>query len=268
MLQLTNLGWPDTPYGADKRPVAKKQMLLTGLAMQWAEGAAGVLPVSTAAVFLPLHRTRAVTIIPELLHFGFRMAVVEREDDGPEMLRFIDRILVQGRRHAAGLAWHAYMDDLHVIQTVASELLPGVGGVGEGWKDRTARERGTAPLVDTAVDVDHSGALLAEVAARHGLDLGPLHRFQVPAAAQVLYEDLTGDLEAAEQAGQDSGLPGRAGRELAVGALVQALAVALLGGKALDRLDWTPGFPLEVPIRLAAWDVLSSVLPPEPALSE
>lgn len=256
MREMTNLGWPDTPYGADKRPVAKAVHLVTGMAMQWAADGQDAVPVSAAAAFLPIHRTRLAAVHADTLHFGFRIAVAGHgRDDSAGMLRFVDRILVQGRRHAAALAWHSYADDLHSMRTLARERLPGVMSVGEAWMDRTRRERGTAPLVDTAEDLGDCAGPIADAAHRHGIDLGArLRALQRPDAVQRLHEDLT----------DDPTRPDAAARALGTAALTQALAVALLAGQATDRLAWTAPLDLEDAIERATWHTLGPALDASP----
>lgn len=258
MRELTNLGWPDTPYGADERPVAKRVHLLTGMAMHFADGGQDTAPVSAAAVFLPVHRTRQTTIAPETLHFGFRLAVADHPGDGPELLRLVDRILVQGRRMAAALAWHSFPDDLHVMRALAAERLPGVTSVGEAWQDRGQRERGCAPLVDTAEDLDPSATLAADAGLEHGIAPGErLLALQRPDAIQRLHDDLTDsptDTDAAVRA-------------LGAAVLTQALTVALLAGHATGRLSWTAPFDLGHALHLTAWHLLGPELDPDPAPS-
>jgi hypothetical protein len=246
---MTNLNWPDTPYGADKRPVTKTVHLLTGMAMHWADDGQDTVPVSAAAVFLPVKRTQPITVHADTLHFGFRVAVAEHDHDASELLRFVDGILVQGRRHAAVLAWHSFADDLHVMQDLASERLPGVEAVGQAWQDRTHRERGCAPLADTADDLDGTAELAADTAQRHGIELGMrLRELQRAQAIQRLHDALTDN-------------PPHPEHLLNFGAavLAQALAVALLAGKAASRLTWDAPLDLAEAIERGAWHALEPV---------
>ncbi|MFD8339980.1 hypothetical protein ACFV42_46445 [Streptomyces solisilvae] len=258
MRELTNLQWPDTPYGADKRPFGRRVHLLTGMAMQCADTGRTVEPVAAAAVFVPIHRTRQATVTPGTLHVGYRVAVAETGDDTAALLRFVDGILVQGRRHAAALAWHSYRDDLHVMQGLAAGRLPGVTGIGDAWADRTRRERGICPLIDTANDLAGAGGLVAHAAEKHGIELGGVLRtLQRPDSTQGLHNALTDGVEA----------PGTLVSKLAAGAITQALTVALLGGKALERLAWKEPFDLEEAVRLSAWDMLGPILNARPDAS-
>ncbi|GAB2880317.1 hypothetical protein [Streptomyces mayteni] len=243
---ITNLSWPQTPYGADKRPFARHVQLLTGLAMQWVDDGTAGVPASVAVVFLPVRRTQAVQLTPQTLHFGYRLAVAERNDDAPELLRLIDGILVQGRRHAAGIAWHSFADDLHVTQALAIERLPGFTALGEAWRDRSQRERGTAPLVDTATDLGMY-ALTTQAAKAQGLELGPnLATFQDTSVVQTSHEQLTAEEGDGELLVQ----------ELAAGILGQALTVALLGGRTMNRITWQAPFDVAAAVGLEAWHVL------------
>ncbi|TGA91895.1 hypothetical protein [Streptomyces sp. MZ04] len=249
MKLLSNLSWPETPFGADKRPFVKHVQLLAGFAMQWAEDAGGPIPVSAASVFLPVKRTQDTEVRSDLLHFGYRVAVLEDPDDAAEILRFTDRILVQARRHSAGIAWHAFGDDLHVTQTIATERLPGFTGVGEAWKDREERARGIAPVIDTAWDLGQY-ALPEEAAVAHGIQIGDeMGRFEGPGDVQTDYDLI---VEGANPAGLL--LEG-----LAFDILSRALVTALLGGRALQRLHWDAPFKMEKAIELEAWHALSAI---------
>ncbi|GHF33498.1 hypothetical protein GCM10010218_13240 [Streptomyces mashuensis] len=253
MRELSNLSWSDTPYGADKRPFPKQVQLLTGMAMQWADEAGEPVPVSAAAVFVPVKRTQATAVEPGTLHFGFHVAVAETAEDTPGLVSLADRILVQARREAAGLAWHSFPDDLHVTLTVAAGRLPGFTAVGEAWKDRTVRERGTAPLVDTASDLGRYN-LPTQAANAEGIDLGAnLAAFQDVSVVQAAHDDLAAISEARELLVQ----------QLAAGILGQALATALLGGKAMNRLTWSAPFRLSEALALEAWHVLPQVYGPD-----
>lgn len=246
MRLLSNLSWPQTPYGADKRPFPRHVQLLTGLAMQWVDDGTAAVPASAAAVFLPVKRTQAVQVTPQTLHFGYRLAVAERHEDAPELLRLIDGILVQGRRHAAGIAWHSFADDLHVTQALATERLPGFAALGDAWRDRSQRERGTAPLVDTATDLGMY-ALPTQAAKAQGLELGAhLATMQDPSVIQTGHEQLTAGDEDGELLVQ----------ELAAGILGQALTVALLGGRTMNRVTWQAPFDVAEAIGREAWHVL------------
>lgn len=252
---MTNLSWPDTPYGADKRPVAKTVHLLTGMAVHWADDGQDTVPVSAAAVFLPVHRTQPTVVHADTLHFGFRIAVAEHDHDTQDVLRFVDRILVQARRHAAVLAWHSFADDMHVMQDLAPERLPGVLAVGQAWQDRTRRERGCAPLADTADDLDGTAELAADTAQRHGIEFGErLRELQRAQATQRLHDALS----------DNPAYPEHLLRSLGAAVLAQALAVALLAGKATGRLAWDTPLDLAEVIERGAWHVLEPVSHTDP----
>lgn len=250
MQRLSNMLRPGTPYDADKRPFPKSVHLVTGMAMQWADGDDGAAAaVSAAAVFIPVHRTQPTALDPGTLHFGFVAAIAESGDDTEAVLRLADGILVQARREAAGLAWHAFPDDLYLTTTALGDAgrLPGFTAVGAAWPDRTVRERGTARLIDTAADLG-SYALPAQAAIDHGLHLGPtLTALQDPPAVQQHVDFITeaADASAAEPV-----------QHLAAGILGQALSVALLGGKALGLLSWAQPLVVGRALEAEAWPIL------------
>jgi hypothetical protein len=259
MRLLSNLNWPETPFGADKRPYGRKVQLVAGLAMQWADDGENAIPISAGAVFLPVKRTQLTRVEPSTLHYGFRVAVAHGPGDAFALLRLMDGILVQGRRHAAALAWHAFQDDLHVTRTLSTERLPGFTAVGAAWTDRVRRERGTAPLVDTAVDLGEHGGV-GEVAKVNGIELGWLADLQHAATLQANFEALDTEPER----------HGAVTDELAAGVLSQALTVALLGGLALHRIIWQEPFDLGEALQREAWhallnsDRLNTPTPPAP----
>ena len=247
MRVLSNLLWPQTPYGADKRPYGHRTQLLTGAAMQWVDAGEAAVPASVAAVFVPVKRTRSVHVTSQTLHFGYWLAVSERDSDALDLLRGLDNIVVQGRRHSAGIAWHGFADDLHVTQVLTSERLPGFEALGKMWGDRARRERGTAPVVDTAEDTGTLYGLPIQAAGAHGIVLGAnLVIAQGPTLVQTTYEQITADEGGAEVLIQ----------QLAAGILGQALSVALVGGHALGKITWEKPFEVEHAVELEAWHVL------------
>ncbi|MDJ0463127.1 hypothetical protein [Streptomyces sp. H27-C3] len=248
MRELTSLLHPKTPFGAEQRPFGHKMHLLTGMACQWAEVDGDPVLVTAGAVFMPVHRTKERLIEPDVVQFGYRLAVSEQPGDNGAMLRFIDGILVQARRHSAGIAWHSFQDDLHVMLTLATERLPGIIGVGEAWQDREHRERGVVPMIDTAADA-HFDGLLPEAMGLQGLEVSAaLHTYQHPSTVQTIAMELF-----AEETRE------RAVEELGAGTLTSAAAVSLLGGKLLGRLTWDKGFDLGHVVDNVAWDRFPSI---------
>ncbi|MET7520429.1 hypothetical protein ABZS88_45310 [Streptomyces sp. NPDC005480] len=72
MRELTNLGWPVTPFGSITRPVKKPAKWLTAISLLWGEAEGPVL-MGAAAVFMRIHRTRSLPICAELANFGYRV---------------------------------------------------------------------------------------------------------------------------------------------------------------------------------------------------
>ena len=62
------------------------------------------MPVTTAIVYLPLHRTRPVTVTGQTLAFGFRAVSASDPAELPAVAAVADLDLMQARRHAAVLA--------------------------------------------------------------------------------------------------------------------------------------------------------------------
>ncbi|GAA2136777.1 hypothetical protein GCM10009760_16530 [Kitasatospora kazusensis] len=252
MREFTNLSWPQTPYGVDKRPFGRPVRLLTGLSVQWADNGSQAVPVAAAAVFLPVHRTATVLVDLPTLHFGYRVLATEGDREAPELVAFLDGVLVQGRRDSAGLAWHSFADDVGALLTYAPGRMPGITAVADGWADRSARERGTAQLTDTADDSGLSGWSVNAVCRESDLDCPTGDNgILAPAEIQRLYDSPTAATAQTAEA-------------LGCSALHQALAVALLAGHTRCHIRWDGTLPLGRLARAVAWDSFPKALTATP----
>jgi hypothetical protein len=256
--EYTNLVWPDTPFGADKRPWPRKVHLIAATAVQWAADGEHLVPAATALVYLPVRRAGTRPLLPETLHFGYRVTVIDDPRESPDVVALIDGHLVQGRRHAAVLAVHRWDEDADMLRRWAAVGTPGITATEAAWADRVAVERGTARLVETSRDIGHASPLLPAACQGHGLgithgDGGLLSLAEIQAAFQ--------QVRAAPDAGLDQGDRDRAVQALGLSALCQGLVTALLAGEATGRCTWSPHLPVYQVLANAAWDAFPDVLP-------
>lgn len=252
MHEFTNLGWPDTPFGADKRPFPRNVHLIAATAVHWAYDTADVrVPAATALVYLPVSRSGSRQVTSSTLHVGYRVAVISDPGESPDVASMVDGHLVQGRRHATLLGAYRWAHDAAGLEAHATGDTPGITAVTAALAAQGAAERGTAPLVDVSRDPNPGGPL-AVVCGRHGLDIafgdgGLLAAEEVQAAYR---ESISGE---------DHG--GHALRALGLSALCQALVTGLLAGAAASRCNWEPPFRVAEVLRNVAWDAFPAVLP-------
>ncbi|MFD8952480.1 hypothetical protein ACFV0B_26895 [Streptomyces xanthophaeus] len=253
MLELSNLGWPQTPYGSTGQIIQRPRRLLTGLTTLWADDHGPVL-MSAAAVFIPVHRTRPVPVVHGPFNFGYRVLAATTTKETPEILAALDVLLVQARRDAHAIAWHNAEDDLYSMSILNPDQ-QGVAGVTAAWtaRNRTPRAKGIARCVDTAQDLGPA-ELLADTAAANGLNLGRLFPVQDQDNVQSAFEELT-------ENGDDPYIRDVVAQNCAGGALTQALTVALLGGKHLGHLEWEEPPQVSKELELIAWDRLPVLFP-------
>ncbi|MEV6810095.1 hypothetical protein [Streptomyces sp. NPDC051132] len=253
MQELTNLQWPQTPFGSVTRPVQKPAAWLTGLSLIWGDAEGDIVLMGAAAVFMKIHRTRSLEVSVPLVHFGYRVLAPDAVTETTAIARQVDVLLAQARRQAQIIAWHNEADDLHSLQQLprAKEepRYPGVVAVAEAWKDRTRRDAATARCVDTSHDLGPAG-LISDTAMAHGLV--PLPRFagaRQQDRAQEACEALAGKRD--ESVSRDA---------LVCNVLSSALTTAVLGGKHAGRLHWENELGIEDLLRQVAWDAAPSVL--------
>lgn len=258
MREYTNLVWPDTPFGADKRPFPRKVHLVAATAVQWASDGQQLVPAAMALVYLPVRRAGTRLLLPETLHVGYRVTVTDDPGESPDVVALIDGHLVQGRRHAAALAVHGWHEDAVVLRRWAVGETPGITATEVAWAEREAVERGTARLVETSRDIEHPSPLLPAACRRHGLDIthgdgGLLSLAEIQAAYQ--------QVRAAPDAGLDQADRDRAAQALGLSAFCQGLVTALLAGEATGSCTWSPRFPVCQVLANVAWDAFPDILP-------
>ncbi len=107
MLTWTNMTRPEDPYRTGQQLYRRPSPQLAAFTVTTPAGHGHSLPYSYAVVYLPLHRTRAVTVTEETVAFGFRTASIDDDDEVHALAAVADLDLMQARRHAAILAGHA-----------------------------------------------------------------------------------------------------------------------------------------------------------------
>jgi hypothetical protein len=118
----TNLAWPDDPYRTSQQLYRRPSPVLAAVAVLLPEQPACVVPAAVAVAYLPLHRTRAITVTEGTLAFGFRAFSTFDAEDVRELAGLADLDLMQARRHASLLAGHCLPGHLRALRQAA----PGV----------------------------------------------------------------------------------------------------------------------------------------------
>jgi len=225
MRTWTNLTWPDDPYRTGQQLYRRAGGRLAAFTT-WptvAGGQAG--PAAAAIVYLPLHRTRAVTVTGQTLTFGFRAATASDPAEIPCVAAIADLDLMQARRHAAALAGYHLDQDLAALMAAGEATgCRGLAAVAAEWSDRSPAT-GRAVLFDC--DLDLPG----------GLPLG----------------------QACQQAGispMTTADAGGGGWDPAILAVERALVIALLCARHRGRCEWAGILDTRAVMAASAWDCL------------
>jgi len=225
MQTWTNLPWPDDPYRTGQQLYRKPGRRLAAFTTWPAAIDVRQIPAATAIVYLPLHRSRPVTVTGQTLAFGFRAASAAGPAEVPAMAAVADLDLMQARRHAAVLTGYHLDKDLAALQHADGVTqCRGLAAVAGDWADRGPAP-GRADLFDC--DLDLPG----------GLPLG----------------------RACQQAGISPVPASGAGNEScyqATLAVERALAIALLCARHQGRYEWDGIIDTKTVMTAAAWDCL------------
>jgi hypothetical protein len=226
MRTWTNLPWPDDCYRTGqqlyRRPAARLAAFTT-----WPAAVGGrALPLTTAIVYLPLHRSKPVAVTGQTLVFGFRAVSAGDPAELPAVAAVADLDLMQARRHAAALAGYHLGKDLAALQQAdGMTARRGLAAVAGNWADRSPAA-GRAALVDC--DLDLPGA---------GLPLGQ--------ACQQAAISPTG-----------TGATGQGPSHPATLAVQRALVIALLCARRQGRYEWDGTLDTGEVMAAATWDCL------------
>ncbi|WP_055749884.1 hypothetical protein [Frankia sp. AvcI1] len=225
MREATNLSWTDTPFGGARRPFADRTSLLAAFSVN---------ATAAAAVYLPLPRTRSLTVTDATVRFGFHAIAAEVPAETAAVVTSVDAQLVQARRRAAILAGHRLGDQLTALTAAsAGQPIRGITAVRAAWHSQPS-ECGLARLHDTGRQP--GPVTLADICAGYALHALPAD-FPLAgadgfwAASQIL-------------------------RQL----VAYALAIALIAARNADRYQWE-ALHLDAVVEAAAWDQLTD-LPP------
>jgi hypothetical protein len=222
----TNLAWPEDPYRTGQQLYRRPPLRLAAVTIGRAGGGSRVACHSVAIVYLPLHRTKTLTITGHTVAFGFHAAATASE--APALARLVGLDLLQARRHAAVLTGHMLGEDLTALRNLAGDLVPrGIVALEREWADRHSPAHGKAAMLDCGLDLP-GGASLAEACRQ----------------ARII-----ASTEAAAPAALDT--------ELAVVMAVhRALAIALVAAQHLDRYTWEESLHTHQILAAGAWDCL------------
>lgn len=190
------------------------------------------MPAAVAVAYLPLHRTRAITITEATLTFGFRAASTVDADNVRELAELADLDLMQARRHAAALAGHDLPPHLRVLRNAApGPITRGLDAMEADWADRKTQPRGSATLVDIGADMGDGSKDLADACHGAAVILSP-----ADLSSQHPSDGLTAEY-------------------LAAAVTEQALAIALVGARHLGHYRWDGVLATAQVMAAATWDL-------------
>ncbi len=229
MLTYTNMAWPDDPYRTGQQLYRRPAPRLAAFTVERATTGRRPAPAAVAIVYLPLHRTRTLTVTEQTLTFGFRVASTHDAAEASGLAALADLDLMQARRHAGILAGHLLAGDLAALrQADDTAALRGLAAVEHEWADR-GEATGRAVMFDCGLDVPGSPPL-EQACHQAGIDISPAGF------------------------GRRADRPdGRPHADLAV---ARALMIALVCARHLGRYDWTGTLHAGQVMAAATWDCL------------
>jgi len=184
----TNMAWPDDPYRTGQQLYRRPAPRLAAFTVESSRARGSPTITSAAIVYLPLHRTRPMTVTGPTLTFGFRAASITGEAEARALAGLADLDLSQARRHAAILTGSMLSGALAELQRLAGITLRGLSAVQEGWAGRHAPARGRAAMFDCPGDLPGQ-PFLEDACQRARLTAGPgclPAGLDDPAAARML----------------------------------------------------------------------------------
>jgi hypothetical protein len=234
MRTYTNLTWPDDPYRTGQQLYRRPVPRLAAFATDQAAAGGRLAPAAVAIVYLPLHRTRTVTVTEQTLTFGFRAASAEDPADMPALAAIADLDLMQARRHAAVLAGHLLASDLAALRQAGdAEALRGLAAVEREWAVR-GQATGKAATFDCALDL--------------------------PGCPPLEHACQQADM-ATGRGGSERGATRPVGYQAAALAVERALMIALVCARHHGRYDWAGALRTKHVMATTAWDCLGTDSP-------
>ncbi|HUY48166.1 MAG TPA: hypothetical protein VMV92_20955 [Streptosporangiaceae bacterium] len=228
MRTYTNMTWPDDPYRTGQQLYRRPVPRLAAFTARRTATGGRLAPAAVAIVYLPLHRTRTLTVTEQTLTFGFRAASTDDAAEMPGLAAIADLDLMQARRHAAILAGHLLAGDLAVLRQADDVAVwRGLAAVEREWANR-GEAAGRAAMFDCQLDLPGSPSLeqacqQAGIISPHGSPPG---------------EDRSADHHAAALA------------------VERGLMIALLCARHQGRYDWAGTLCTGQVMAAATWDCL------------
>jgi hypothetical protein len=227
MRTYTNLAWPEDLYRTGQQLYRRPPPRLAAVTTSRI-GSSSVCR-SVAIVYLPLHRTKTLTVSGQTVAFGFHAASTTGTCEATALARLAGLDLLQARRHAAVLAGHMLGEDLAALRDLAGDLVPrGIVAVERDWADRHAPACGKAAMLDCGLDLP-GGASLPDACQQARISVSP---------------------QAAALDAPDTG------ESAVVMAVHRALAIALVAARHLDRYTWEGTLHTHEILAAGAWDCL------------
>ena len=227
----TNMAWPGDPYRTGQQLYPRPAPRLAAFTVESSPARGSLMTTSAAIVYLPLHRTRAVTITGPILAFGFRAASITGEAEAGALAGLTDLDLLQARRHAAILTGSLLSRTLAELQMLAGTRLRGLSAVQEEWAGRYAPARGRAAMFDCPGDL-------------------PGQPFLEDACQQACLSARPGYLPAGLDEAAAAGM-------LAALMVERALVMALVCARHLGRCSWEGTLDTGDIMAASTWDCLA-----------
>ena len=227
----TNMAWPDDPYRTGQQLYPRPAPRLAAFTVESSRARGSPAITSAAIVYLPLHRTRPMTVTGPTLTFGFRAASITGEAEARALAGLADLDLSQARRHAAILTGSMLSGALAELQRLAGITLRGLSAVQAEWAGRHAPVRGRAAMFDCPGDLPGQ-PFLEDACQRAGLTARP--------------GSLPAGLDATAAA-----------RTLAALLVERALIMALVCARHLGRYSWDGTLNTGDIMAASTWDCLA-----------
>ena len=227
----TNMAWPDDPYRTGQQLYPGPAPRLAAFTVESSRTRASSMTTSAAIVYLPLHRTRPVTVTGQTLTFGFRAASITGEAKVGALAGLADLDLIQARRHAAILTGCVLSRTLSELQRRAGTTLRCLSAVQEDWARRHTPAQVRAAMFDCPFDLPGQ-PFLEDACQRACLTAGPGY---LPAGLDET----------------------AAARMLAALMVERALVMALVCARHLGRYSWAGTLDTADIMAASTWDCLA-----------